>query len=137
MPFDAMGNGPQSDADLLRAARSLIAIPSLWTQGAYSRNRWDYTARCAMMALGVACGCGNQTPRVPTGQQRQLARLLVNEMPRRGGFFGRLLPANGRLIMFNDSRRTTHDDVLRLFDRAIAREAVRQRKTRIPVYLYA
>lgn len=120
MPFDAACAGEPSYLSLLLQAREIIADPKHWLQRAYYRKS-SYTGRkqyCAMAALAVACD--NPSYSRPTLREKQLARLLVDEMPL-GRTLWRLLPAAMRVRCYNDAPKTIHHDVLGLFDRAISR----------------
>ena len=72
-----------------------------------------------MDALSLASG--SQSVDQPNRIERRLARLLAEQLLPDSRFWHgvTLIPARRRLIWFNDDSRTSHDDVLELFDRAI------------------
>jgi len=122
MPFDSLG-GPDrdpDDADLLIAARNLIDFPGAWIKHAYYRQEHGQKRFCAMGALAVACDSGFA---FPSRKAHRLARYLVNEMPRRGGYLLRYISAPMRVRAYNDSSNTTQNEVIALFDKAIQRLA--------------
>lgn len=119
MPFDPLGFDPKtpSDLELLKRARALIADPDHWTKRAYIDTVNGFIQRCPIAALADTCGA---TTYVQLGRrERQLARLLIQAMPANGGLLSKLVTDRRRLILFNDSNDTTHQDVMVLFDRAI------------------
>ena len=89
MPFDNPHQTPFGDADLLRDARSRISGKSDWVQ----RRFQDGNRYC----------------------------LVAAQLPSRVPLWARMrcFTARQRLIWFNDSPRTKHEDVMALFDRTI------------------
>ena len=76
-------------------------------------------SRVVVAALSLACG--SRTFDNPNETERRLAKFLAKQMPLNRGFskwMTLVSPRNG-LMTFNDHRRTRHDDVVGLFDRAI------------------
>ena len=128
MPFDNPPDGRFSDIELLWAARSRIGDESGWVQNRYS----DGDRRCLVAALSVVAG--SATLHAPNRTERRLARLLADQLPERVPLWARLkfFTARQRLIWFNDSPHTKHEDVLSLMDRAIDRAA-----SRTPVHVSA
>ena len=128
MPFDNPPDGRFGDIQLLWAARSRIGDKSGWVQGRYS----DGDRLCLVAALSVAAG--SLSFYAPSRTERRLARLLADQLPERVPLWARLkfFTARQRLIWFNDSPHTKHEDVLSLMDRAIDRVA-----SRTPVHVSA
>lgn len=96
-----------SAADQLRAAKALIDTPEKWTRGEYARDMFgsgvdclsgEAVCFCTLGALG-AVGAANCDPIIRKALEPVFA---------------------GSVSMFNDSRTTTHADIMALFDRAIA-----------------
>jgi hypothetical protein len=115
MPFDNPHQTPFGDADLLRDARSRIFGKSDWVQGRFQ----DGNRYCLVAALAVVSG--SATFQMPNRVERRLARCLAAQLPSRVPLWARMrcFTARQRLIWFNDSWRTKHEDVIALFDRAI------------------
>jgi hypothetical protein len=115
MPLDNPHQAPISDLELLMDARDRICVDVLWVQGRFS----DGDRHCLVAALSLACG--NHSFRAPNQTERQLARLLANQLPRKMPLWAkiRLVPARQRLMSFNDDPRTSHEDVIALLDRTI------------------
>ena len=115
MPFDNPSQAPIGDVAILMDARSRIADPSRWMKNGLQ----DGDRHCLVAALSLACG--SPTFDRPNETELRLAKQLAKQVPLNRGF-GRwaaiVSPRNG-LMMFNDHRRTRHDDVMGLFDRAI------------------
>jgi hypothetical protein len=80
---------------------------------------------CLVAALSVAAG--SLCFYAPNRTERRLARLLADQLPEINPLWAMLkfCTARRRLIWFNDSPHTKHEDVLSLIDRAIDREASR------------
>ena len=96
-------------------ARSRIADPSRWLKHGFQ----DGDRHCLVAALSLACG--SPTFDSPNETEQRLAKQLAKQVPLNRGFgkwVAIVTPRNG-LMMFNDHRRTRHDDVMGLFDRAI------------------
>jgi hypothetical protein len=117
MPFDNPHHTPFGDAELLRDARSRVSNRNDWVQGRFQ----DGNRLCIVGALSLACG--SRSFNTPNRVERRLARVLVSQFPSerpvRARF--RVFPARQRLMWFNDDDRTSHADVMALFDRAIDR----------------
>jgi hypothetical protein len=128
MPFDNPPDGPFSDTELLWAARSRIGDERGWVQNRHS----DGDRLCLVAALSVAAG--SLCFYAPSRTERRLARLVADQLPERDPLWARLkfFTARQRLIWFNDSPHTKHEDVLSLMDRAIDRAA-----NRTPVHVSA
>lgn len=99
--------------DVLVAARELISVPERWTRGSYARDidgrqrgaKSDYaTCWCASGAIERVAGDATFF-----GLQDKAWKALASL-------------SGGSVATFNDDQRTTHADVLELFDRAIADE---------------
>ena len=115
MPFDNPYQAPIGDVAILMDARSRIADPSRWMQNGFQ----DGDRHCLVAALSLACGSPSFDN--PNETERRLAKHLAKQMPLSRGFskwVAFVSPRHG-LMMFNDHRRTRHDDVMGLFDRAI------------------
>jgi hypothetical protein len=114
MPFDNPHQLPFGDSELLREARSRISSRADWVQGRFRDGRRE----CLVAALSVVSG--SRSFNMPNRTERRLARLLaVHIPPRRFWTRVKILPARQRLIIFNDSFCTKHEDVVALFDDAI------------------
>jgi len=119
MPFDNLPepSQPSREVQLLRLARDSIGRQRFWTQG-----RWMTPdgRMCAVMAIRQVCThCLDRTER------RQMARRLIwlvqREMPLGRRIMMCWMTSRQRLIWFNDSRNTTHRQVMGLFNLAIER----------------
>lgn len=104
----------QSPADQLRAAKALIDAPERWTQGDFSNEYNGIRCFCALGALGEEDEDVLEHP--------EAVAFLRHALPQdwlRTSKYGAM--DNGSPIAeFNDSCRTTHADIMALFDRAIA-----------------
>ena len=120
MPFDNP-QAPGGDLEILLNARAGISGKTSWVQGTYI----DGDGRCLVAALSLACGSSRFE--APNQTERRLARLLADQLPPEAPFWTRvrLLSARHRLMFFNDYHRTTNEDVLAVFDRAITHLAAR------------
>ena len=117
MPFDSLPQVPFSDIDILLDARGRIDDPERWIKGALrKRNR-----RCLVAALVLAC----KSRRIGRRTLRRLAFHMVRQLP--VGRLQRAIPfmPMQRLMRFNDNPRTTHADVMALFDRTIQNLSVK------------
>ena len=125
MPFDNPPDGRFGDIELLWDARRRIGDTSRWVQGRYS----DGDSLCLVAALSVAAG--SQSFNTPNRTERRLARLVAAQLPQRVPPWARLqvFTARQRLMWFNDSLGTRHEDVVTLLDSAIS-SAARQ----APIY---
>jgi hypothetical protein len=117
MPFDNPYHTPFGDAELLGDARSRVSTRSDWVQGRFQ----DGNRLCIVGALSLVCG--SRSFDTPNRVERRLARVLAMQIPPSRPFWMRmrLMPARRRLMYFNDDPRTSHTDVMVLFDRAINR----------------
>jgi hypothetical protein len=115
MPFDNPCQMPFGDVELLMDARTRISNCGMWVKGRFR----DGDRYCLVAALSVACA--SRSFKVPSPTERRLARLLAAQLPPTARFWTRLrfIPARHRLMSFNDDRRTRHEDVIALLDRAI------------------
>ena len=77
----------------------------------------------SVAALSLAC-C-SRSFHVPNRTEKRLARLIAKQIPPDAPFMTQcsLIPARQRLMALNDDPRTTHEDVMALFDRTISRLA--------------
>lgn len=125
MPFDIPHQPPVGDLHTLLDARGRISDQRSWLKGGFQNGH----RHCLVGALSLACG--SRTFDTPSRTERRLVRLLAKHLPPKAPLWVRvsLLPARYRLMLFNDHRRTTHDDVLALFDRTIFTVA-----TEVPVH---
>jgi hypothetical protein len=110
MPFDIPING---DLEVLIEARARIAGENSWVQHRFKNGE----RHCLIAALSLACGSRNF--RMPNKNERRLARLLAKQLSAKTRWGLRLVPSRYRLMSFNDHPRTSHEDVLALFDRTI------------------
>ena len=116
MPFDAPYQTPFGDIELLTDARSRISNRKTWVQGSFQ----DGDRHCLVAALSLACG--GRSFHMPNRTEKRLARLIAKQMPPDAPFMTRcrFIPARPRLMSLNDDPRTTHEDVMALFDRTIS-----------------
>jgi hypothetical protein len=115
MPFDNPCHAPIGDVAILMDARDRIADPSRWLKHGFQ----DGDRRCLVAALSLASGSRSFDD--PNETERRLTKLLAKQVPLNRGFgkWAALVSPRNGLMMFNDHRRTRHDDVVGLFDRAI------------------
>ena len=113
MPFDNPPQ-PREDVRLLRLAKRQIDSEWRWTKGRYRHHN----RVCTVEAIRVACG---NRQRHLSPMSRHLLRVLANELPRGPRWVARVLGARSAMIMFNDSKGTTHQMVMEVFDSAITR----------------
>jgi hypothetical protein len=115
MPFDNPHKTEFGDIDLLLDARSRLSNKNDWV-----RCRYQHGNRlCLVAALSVVAGSVDFY--TPNRRERQLARLVAAQLPDTVPLWARfsLVTARQRLIWFNDSPRTKHEDVVALVGRAI------------------
>ena len=119
MPFDAPYQTPFGDIELLACARRRIANRKSWVQGRFQ----DGNRYCLVAALSLACG--SRSFRAPNRVERRLTRLIAMQIAPDAPFLVRcrLMAARPRLMSLNDDPRTTHEDVMVLFDRTISQLA--------------
>jgi hypothetical protein len=127
MPFDAPYQTPFGDIELLTDARSRISNRKSWVQGRFQ----DGDRYCLVAVLSLACG--SRSFHMPNRTEKRLARLIAMQIQPDAPFLirCRLMPARHRLMSLNDDPRTTHEDVIALFDRTISRLASTAR-VRVP-----
>jgi hypothetical protein len=127
MPFDAPYQTPFGDIELLTDARSRIANRKLWVRHRFE----DGDRHCLVAALSLACR--SRSFQLPNQTENRLARLIAKQIPPDAPFMTRcrLIPARKRLMSLNDDPRTTHEDVMALFDRTISHLASTAR-VRVP-----
>jgi hypothetical protein len=115
MPFDNPHQSPFGDIEILIDARGRIASRTTWVKGRYRNG----DRHCLVDALSLASGsrCLNK----PNRTERRLAKLMAKQLWPEYRAWRRvtLMPARQRLTSFNDHPRTSHDDVLGLYDRTI------------------
>jgi hypothetical protein len=99
-----------SDIEVIREARSILSDPNAWGKGA---ARPTPQAWCAVGALSLAIG------RLPAGDGRRresylrdVAELVESHIPHDA--------ESHRLSIYNDDPRTTHQDILNVFDKTLA-----------------
>jgi hypothetical protein len=115
MPFDNPYDSPFVDIRILVDARSRIADKSHWVKDKFrSGDRRCLVAALSEASLSPGFDRPNQT-------ERRLAQNLVRQLPWKAGLSTYLICATDRyrLMIFNDRRRTRHEDVLALLDRTI------------------
>lgn len=110
-------------SEVLKKARTLISKKSTWHKGCLARDAtgervglYDRTA-CSWCALGAVWTAGDS----PTLKSTAL-NFLQDAVPK--GFGSRVVSE------FNDYKKTTHEDVMRWFDRAIKRAESRESRGR-------
>ena len=115
MPFDNHHETPFGDIELLMDARSRIPNRRLWMQGDFQ----DGDRHCLIAALSLACG--SRSFQMPNSAEKRLARLIAQQIAPDAPYMMRcrFIPARQRLMSLNDDTRTTHEDVMALFDRTI------------------
>jgi hypothetical protein len=115
MPFDNSHQTSFGDLDVLEDARSRICTEDRWMQRRFQTDE----RLCAVAALSLAAGSRNFS--LPNRTERRLTRLLAAQIPPARPFFRRitLVSARQRLIRYNDSPGTSHQEVIALFDGAI------------------
>jgi hypothetical protein len=115
MPFDNPNHGPYGHIEILLDARARISDGNRWLKGDFQKG----DRHCLVAALALACD--NRAFQSPTKAERKLCRVLVQQLPREGNLWRHMIciAPRQRLMAFNDSPRTRHDDVMGLFDRAI------------------
>ena len=106
---------------LLKAARNLISRPENWIQGQLSDGKGRYCARGALMNVKESYEEGDFAlveAMYPDERERGVNELLRTDVTIRDSGYAR-----GQIVAgFNNS--STHQEVLELFDRAIARQLV-------------
>ena len=115
MPFDNPYQAPIGDLEILADARARISGESSWVQRLYKHG----DRHCLVGALSVASG--SRRFALPNQTELRLARLLAKQLPPTTPWRmrTRFVPARSRLMLFNDHRRTSQEDVVALFDRTI------------------
>jgi hypothetical protein len=113
MPFDNPYKAPIGDLEILLDARARISGKNSWVKRCFQNGN----GYCLIGSLSLACG--SPAFNVTNQTERRLTRLLANQLAQNQPWGMRLLPARFRLMSFNDHPRTTHEDVLALFDRTI------------------
>jgi hypothetical protein len=126
MPFDAPYRTPFGDIELLTDARSRISNRKTWVQGRFQ----DGDRHCLVAALSLACA--SRSFQLPNGTEKRLVRLIAKQILPDAPFMTQcsLIPARQRLMALNDDPRTTHEDVMALFDRTVSHLAS---TARVPV----
>jgi hypothetical protein len=100
--------------EILLDARSRIDDPHCWLKGEFSKENGSLVA-------ALALACRNPQFDQPSRTGRRLILVMARQLPRGCSRLQRIIcfrPMH-RLMRFNDSPRTTHDDVIALFDRTI------------------
>jgi hypothetical protein len=126
MPFDNPRHTPFGDVETLTDARNRISDQNTWVQGRFQ----DGGRRCLVAALSLASG--SRSVSLPNRTEKRLARVLAKQLRPGSRFWHRvpLIPARQHLMWFNDDSRTSHEDVMALFDRAICNLT-----TKVPSYI--
>jgi len=88
------------------------------------RRFQDGNRLCIVGALSLVSG--SRSFNTPNRVERRLARVLVSQLPSERPVWTRLgfFTARQRLMWFNDDHRTSHADVMALFDKAIDHSTV-------------
>lgn len=97
--------------EILRNARSLIDSPEKWHQGDYGEfgaSGEEYCKFCAFGALDASCSRLDAEQMVYSAADRALMAALP------------IAFQDLSYVTFNDHPDTTHQDIMDLFDRAIA-----------------
>lgn len=87
---------PNENVRRLKRAKALIATPDKWCQGVSSNDKGQHCALNACYATGADTPFSHVT-----------------------SYLFRALPYGRSVIAFNDNPKTTHKDIMDLFDRAI------------------
>jgi hypothetical protein len=121
MPFDAFAYRPDHpDIETMRAARDMVAFA--WTKGAYHVLHKGIDGYCAVAAIATAAGAANYGRGFLSPTAKRLVRELASDLPPTGSkAMWRLKNARGRVILFNDHRKTMKSNVVAAFDRTIMR----------------
>lgn len=103
---------------VLRAARELIAVPAHWTKGVAAMNAdgYEVDALCVDATCFCTVGALNRATRT---QEAAAERAYDLYKAARERLVNKALRGSG-LVDFNDHPGTTHEDVLAMFDAAIA-----------------
>jgi hypothetical protein len=107
-------------ADILRAAKALIAEPDKWVQGYFATNKdgehvgWHTEAACAWCADGALLAATNS----PTIPRWGSCDALIDAIP--SDFT--MGPGLNPIVAYNDAPERTHAEIMEWFDRAIANE---------------
>lgn len=97
-------------SEILTQARDLISDPARWTRGVYARDAEG--RETASRSESAVCWCVHGAIRKVTGS--------VYDTLFSGRYAQAALPEGySEVHEFNDDPKTTHSDVLALFDRAI------------------
>lgn len=98
-------------AEQLRAAKALIDTPEKWTREAFARNAIGESCRpseaTCFCIVGALDNVDHDNPEYDDRAEEALRGLLPK------GFYG-------SITAFNDAETTTHADIMKLFDDAIA-----------------
>jgi len=116
MPFDNPHYALNGDLQILIDARDRISGQDSWLKHSFK----DGDHHCLIGALSVACG--SRSLNAPNRTERRLTRVLAKQLPLRAPWWTSIspMPARLRLTWWNDELRTTHEEVLALYDRAIS-----------------
>jgi hypothetical protein len=96
-------------AEDLKAAKALIDTPEKWHRGWYA----DGDKHCALGAVHAVCDSPDKFTWFEGGRADDCRLALLHALPTK------YWRGEG-VAAFNDSRRRKHDDIMALFDRAIA-----------------
>lgn len=96
---------------ILKRARKLITNPKKWTQGTYFRDREGNPVYGELKKAHSFCALG--------AVERVVAEGV--EMCKASEFLDECAPDGKGMVSYNDAKRRTHEQVLQVFDRAIAR----------------
>lgn len=102
-------------AVVLRNARELISDPTRWTKGAFARDREGTAVPVSLQSAQSFCAMGACMKALrERGQERFMPGLLLDKAA--------ILLSGGQSLTYNynDHETRTHDEVLWLFDLAIA-----------------
>ena len=100
--------------DILKKARSLIAIPDAWTKRLMRNANGDFLCYCALGAVMEAAPDG-----LADLEAEKACGMLAMALPKEHHTTS---PGEmDRVAIYNDAPRTTHRDILRVFDKAIRR----------------
>lgn len=117
--------------DFLKTARDLIADPERWTKGAYARHRDGEL--CAIEDKGACqwCAIGAlfwATDVADTDEADEEIEDISTERFAMGMLYDATcaLGARGGVAEFNDAPERTHEEVMALYDKAIALAAERE-----------
>ena len=109
--------------DILIAAKKRISDPRRWTKGAWARDlnhvpcASSSSEACSWCAIGAVAAATTKLHNRLDSPYSVLASAKADAMLKLAAF----TPVEGICVaVFNDNESTTHEDIMKLFDKAIA-----------------